>query len=622
MPPLLRWFLSFGPTNPIAVRLVQNASRRTRHLTIRAAYLGALVIVLLWALLVKVQGGSADYRALALAGAASFQMIAYLQIGLICILTPVFMAGAIAQEANPRTWDIMLSTPLSSGQIVLGNLSGRLFFVLGLLVSGLPLFALTQYFGGVPGRSIFASYAIAATAALLVGAIAIALSVSRLVGRRAVFAFYVSVVSYLAVTWAVDMQLRTPLGGGAQSVTRMTGLNPFLALHSLLAPSSYVRWPEGSPWALQHPVTAWCMGSGALSLLMVVAAIFTVRLGGLTALARGNRGGVPWYRKIFGLGAKGAEHRPPRAVWHNPIAWREAAARNSTLGKQAARWAFVALGTLFGVGLVWWFHTTPAATFAGYRSVLLATVWGELAVIALVAVNMSATAISREREDGTLDLLLTTPISSGAYLLGKLRGLIAYLVPLLLVPLGTLGAAGLYVAVGGLGRAGGVFETRGGGAVNNLGAAATPIQIPLIAPEAAIVAPLIVFPFIAFCCMIGLNWSLNSKGTLRSVVGAVAVAGVVGGIVGMCGWRSGADMETLGPVFAGLSPATAVYALIDPYNAMTSTVLGRSGTFEARLALGIGAAIGAVVFIGVVYGLHASMVKGFDTSMRKLAGTR
>lgn len=615
MPPLLRWLFSFGPTNPIAVRLVQNGSRRVRHLTLRAAYLGALVIVLLWALLVNVQDGSADYRALALAGAASFHWIAYLQIGLICILTPVFMAGAIAQEANPRTWDIMLSTPLSSAQIVLGNLSGRLFFVLALLFSGMPLFALTQYFGGVPGRSIFASYAIAGMAALLVGAIAIALSVSRLVGRRAVFAFYVSVVSYLAMTWAVDMQLRRPMGGG-QSVTWMTGLNPFLALHSLLAPSSYVRWDEGSPWMLQHPVTAWCAGSGAVSLFMVVAAVFTVRLGGLTALARGTTG-VPWYRKMFGLGAKGAEHRPPRPVWHNPIAWREAAARNSTLGKIAARWLFVASGALFGVGLVWWFHTTASATIPAFRSVLIATVWGELAVIALVAVNMSATAVSREREDGTLDLLLTTPITPGAYLLGKLRGLIAYLVPLLLVPLGTLAAASLYVGFDGLGRAGGVMETRGG----TIGGGPA-IQIPMVAPEAALVAPLIVFPFIAFCCMVGLYWSLKSKGTLGSVVGAVAVAGVVGGIVGMCGWHSGANMETLGPVLAGLSPATAIYGLVDPYNALSTTVLARSGSFEARLALGIGAAIGAGVFIGVVYGLHASMVRGFDVTVRRLAGTR
>ena len=36
MPVFLRWLLRLGPTNPIAVRLVQNGSRRTRH-TIGAA---------------------------------------------------------------------------------------------------------------------------------------------------------------------------------------------------------------------------------------------------------------------------------------------------------------------------------------------------------------------------------------------------------------------------------------------------------------------------------------------------------------------------------------------------------------------------------------------------------
>ncbi|MFG0260338.1 MAG: hypothetical protein ACF8LK_08305, partial [Phycisphaerales bacterium JB041] len=81
MPVFLRWFLRLGPTNPIAVRLVQNGSRRMRHMYIRSAYLAALVIVLLWSLLIK--GGSAElgYRELAEAGASSFIAIAYLQIG-------------------------------------------------------------------------------------------------------------------------------------------------------------------------------------------------------------------------------------------------------------------------------------------------------------------------------------------------------------------------------------------------------------------------------------------------------------------------------------------------------------------------------------------------------------
>jgi len=246
MPPALRWLLTLGPTNPVAVRIVQNGSRRTRHLYVRAGYLAVLVLVLLWSLL-TIGAGSLDYRVLASQAAASFTYVAYLQIALITILTPVFMAGAIAQEAGPRTWDVLLSTPLSGGQIVLGNLFGRLFFVLSLLFCSLPLFALTQFFGGVPGGAIFAGYAISACAALFVGAVAVALATSRIAGRRAVFAFYVSVVSYVALTAAVDAGLRSGgLGAaGGSGVTWMTAMNPFLAMRSLLEPNGYPRAGDG-----------------------------------------------------------------------------------------------------------------------------------------------------------------------------------------------------------------------------------------------------------------------------------------------------------------------------------------------------------------------------------------
>ena len=51
MPAFLDWVLRLGPTNPITTRLVQTGSRRVRHLTIRSAYLGALMVVLLFGLL-------------------------------------------------------------------------------------------------------------------------------------------------------------------------------------------------------------------------------------------------------------------------------------------------------------------------------------------------------------------------------------------------------------------------------------------------------------------------------------------------------------------------------------------------------------------------------------------
>jgi ABC-type transport system involved in multi-copper enzyme maturation permease subunit len=628
MPIFLRWLLRLGPTNPIAVRLVQNGSRRTRHLYIRSAYLAVLIVVLLWALLIKTSGSNLSSRELAAAGAESFTWIAYLQIALICILAPVFMGGAIAQEASPRTWEVLLTTPLGAGEIVLGNLLGRLFFVVGLVLASLPLFALTQFFGGVPGPAILASTLVACAAALIVGALAISLSVSRLVGKRAFFAFYVCIVSYLAITIAVDVWLRSrgfgaPTATGNTGVTYMTALNPFLALHALLNPSTYARWTDNSfgglkAFMLETPVTAWCAGATIISIVFLAASTLTVRAGGLQSLGEGSSG-VPWTRRLLGArgggGAAGGTHRAPRQVWTNPIAWREAAARQATVGKALAKWAFLATGALGGLAIVWAYHSGSLG-LSDFRFVLLAVVWGELAVISLVALNTSATAISREREDGTLDLLLTTPITASAYLMGKLRGVITYLMPMLAVPLGTLGAAGLYALLGDLAGFATASETVAAGAPG-----AGTVVSPVVLPEAVLLGPIAIVPFMAFCVMVGLQWSLKSKGTLSSVVASVAVVGAVAGVMGVCAWAAASSIQVIGPVLAGFSPASLIYALVEPAGAMGETV-GSVGLAAARLSLGIGACIAGLAFAAMCYGIHANMVRTFDMTVRRLAGNR
>jgi hypothetical protein len=372
----------------------------------------------------------------------------------------------------------------------------------------------------------------------------------------------------------------------------MTAINPFLSLQALLNPSGY---PRAEPvagvdasafarWFLQMPVTTWCVGSLLLS---------------------------------AGLGGAGFEHRPPRAVWTNPIAWREAAARNATLGRMAARWAFIALGGLLGLSLIAMHYGGGMAT-ADYRIALLTTVWGELAVTALVSINMAATAISREREDGTLDLLTITPITASQYLSGKMRGLIAYLLPMLAVPIGTLLAAGLYSLTDGLGRPGGAAL-----GVIPTGWVGGPIAAPVPLPEAGLVAPIVLVPFIAFCVMVGLYWSLKQQGTLSSVVATVGVVGVVSGIVGLCGWNSGAHLEWMGPALAAFSPVSLVYTLVDPVNGAAKTVVAASGDLRgARVALVFGSLIAAGILVLVVYSLHAYMVKNFDQIVRRLAGVK
>ena len=619
---IVRYMLRLGPTNPIAVRLVQGGSRRIRHMYIRSVYLGVMILVLLWLLLTQggTGGGAANYGDLAAAGANSFRLVAFLQIGLICILAPVFMAGAIAQEASPKTWDILLTTPMSPGQIVSGNLLGRLFFILALLFCTMPLFALTQFYGGVPGRSIMTSYLIAGCAALLVGTIAIALSCSRVVGRRAVFTFYVTVVSYLAITIGIDrstVQAGMGAGPNGEGVTWMTAINPFLALTSLLEPSSYPRADIEDPalgflgrWMLAKPVAAWCTGSAILSLVLMVASTVTVRGGGLATMTSGTTG-VPLHRRLLGKGDQEI-HRAPRTVWNNPIAWREAAARNGTASRIFMRWAFIVVGIGWAIGLIIYYHRTNM-TADGFRLAIAMTVVGELAVTALVAINMSATAISREREDGTLDLLLTTPLSPSAYMSGKLHGLIAYLLPLVAVPSVTIGLAGLYPLFQGFGK---IDKATIGDRYGN-----TIIQAPVVLPEAGLVVFIASVAFISFCVIIGLQWSLKSKGTLGAVVGTVGVVGAIGGTVGLCGWLSSDQIPVLGAPMAALTPASAVRACVYPVDAMAQTV-NESGLTTARIGLAIGAILAAGIYAAIVYGMHKAIVRNFDFTVRKLAGVK
>ena len=192
------WLWRLVPANPLIVRTVHGASRRKRHLWVRMTYLAVLIALVLIGLLTE-NGLSTNISLsqMAKAGMKVFAFVSYAQVALTCLLAPIFMAGTIAQEQAGKTYDILLTTPLSNLQIVVGSLLGRLFFVLALIASGLPLFAVLLIFGGVAVSSVFVAFAVAALVALGVGSVAVTLSVLRAGGRKAVF-----ILSWrLPVTW-------------------------------------------------------------------------------------------------------------------------------------------------------------------------------------------------------------------------------------------------------------------------------------------------------------------------------------------------------------------------------------------------------------------------------------
>jgi hypothetical protein len=145
--------------------------------------------------------------------------------------------------------------------------------------------------------------------------------------------------------------------------------------------------------------------------------------------------------------------------------------------------------------------------------------------------------------------------------------------------------------------------------------------VPAVLPEAGLVLAIVAVPFAAFCVVIGMYWSLRSRGTLGSVTAAVAIIGAVAGTVGLCAWNAGSDLPVLGPVLGALSPLSAAFSCIVAEHGMEKTV-SQNGLAAARTALFIGAIVAALAQFVVIYGVHATMTKSFDFTVRKLAGMK
>lgn len=69
-----------------------------------------------------------------------------------------------------------------------------------------------------------------------------------------------------------------------------------------------------------------------------------------------------------------------------------------------------------------------------------------------------------------------------------------------------------------------------------------------------------------------------------------------------------------------MSPASFIFGSTYPDDAMAATT-GGAGLASGRVLFGIGAVVGTALYALICYGLHSNMVRTFDMTVRKLAGT-
>jgi ABC-type transport system involved in multi-copper enzyme maturation permease subunit len=196
-----------------------------------------------------------------------------IQAAAVLVLTPAYVAGAIAEDKERRTLDLLFTTHLRDREIVLGKLCARILHLLGLLLAGLPMLCLAQLWGGVD-PVILGALMLATLATLLsVAGVAILASVVSRGVQAALMGTYATVLLFnVACVCCPFYPLASPIALLLEIERQLTGAGP-------TGPVSLPVFAAGSPLLVIVPLAAmYLLAHGSIAIGCVWWAVQSLRL--------------------------------------------------------------------------------------------------------------------------------------------------------------------------------------------------------------------------------------------------------------------------------------------------------------------------------------------------------
>ncbi|MDZ7616401.1 MAG: hypothetical protein U1E05_05310 [Patescibacteria group bacterium] len=457
---------------PVFTRELAIAPRRTRVYYARAAH-AAILLLLCWTAWLLLTGTQrvSDLGDLARFGTTLFQILASLQLVLVLFLSALLAAGAVAQEKDRKTLVLLLLTRLTNSELVLGRLLASLLQVLIMLAAAFPVFMVVALLGGISHAQIARVFMVTVAAVLACGSLGSTLALWREKTFQALALTILVLVLWLAAWTAVGLGVLGEQWLGIPCGHWAAGFSPW---HAILAASRPVVPAVAALGPLGSPVHLFILVAIAMASSLAIVSIARVRIWNRSTEQResksdseGNRGRMD-RGSMDGTESPGladapialsnaptsvhAEPQKTRAVWDNPVIWREI--RTWAYGRRmlVVRCFYL---MLFGLAAAGVYHllALQQATEAGTALV-------SLLLLSLVLVNAQAvTSLTTERDGHSLDLLLVTDLSSKEIIFGKLGGVFYNAKEMIVLPVllcgylgwrGILGLEDLFFLLGGL----------------------------------------------------------------------------------------------------------------------------------------------------------------------------
>jgi ABC-type Na+ efflux pump permease subunit len=361
-----------------------------------------------------------------------------MQLTLLIFFSALSAASTVAREKDRRTFILLLMTDLRNYEIVVGKLLGSVLQIVILLAVMVPALGLLVLLGGIAPEQVLQATLILAATALGAGSLGVLVALWREKTFPALALTVLILVLYLCLVRGLALLpsllalggVNTDMSAHVSALQRW--LDPFLALLSVLEP--------GESGAGLAPAYGFAIAMLILSVILNAWGILRLRVW--------NPSGEPIMQR-----EKPAEesdedkdrvraHAAPgalRGVWTNPILWREIRTRAYGRRPFLVKLAFGLVATLIG-----YYALEPLWTTGGHTPFFAARGLVPIGILSLLLVTaQAATAVTSERDTGSLDLLLVTDLTPGEFIFGKILGIAYNTLEYLIAP---LLLAGLYFA--------------------------------------------------------------------------------------------------------------------------------------------------------------------------------
>jgi ABC-type transport system involved in multi-copper enzyme maturation permease subunit len=409
---------------PIFDKELRVSSRRKRNYFLRFAYVLLLTafIAFTWFVSTRIRGSaSLVYKVSRMSETGRYitATIIWFQFVAIQLIAIVMLSNAISDEIYHRTLGLLMTTPISSLQIVTGKLFSKLLQLVLLLAISLPLLAIIRVMGGVPWEYVVSSLCITLTAAIFAGSVSLVFSITNRHSHSVIVrTFLVCFLFYFGPPIVVQLVQFAYQVRIADEVT-LYYVNPFIAMgfvsQSILSPASVglvLSW-------LLHCVIM--LGISSLLLIFSTLCIRKVGLRQATGQAglflsrkeRRKADGKLRTRTVLNIAS-----RRIIPVKGSPIVWKEMI----NLWIKNSRFWTVFLTVLAVLILAFIYGYCAYADLLGHEETHIAFILFYFFFGLLRTATSADTSITTEKEARTWPILLTTALTEKKIVFGKIIG--------------------------------------------------------------------------------------------------------------------------------------------------------------------------------------------------------